>query len=471
MESRPTTPIADADPLCRLTSQNLVEGFSSGAFSPVEVASAALDRAEAINAKFNAFTRIDRVSALAAATASERRWRDGRPLSRVDGVPTTIKDIVSVKGWPIRYGSLSTDADPCAFDAPAVARLRDAGTTILGLTTTPEFGWKALTDSPFSGITRNPWNPAMTPGGSSGGAAVAAATGAGVFHLGTDGGGSIRVPAAFTGITGIKPTYGRVPAYPASAYGTVAHLGPMTRRVADTHAMLTIMSGNEPSDWLQGPAVLPSLDHDAVRFQGARIGYWSTPPSGTLDPEVAETVNQVVRRLEGLGAIIEPIELPGGVDVLDTFNVLWYSGGAARLASLSPEARARVDPNLLEMAAVGEGFSAVRYIKAMGARADFGLAMDQLLSRFDLLVSPATAIPAFEVGHEMPPGRGLNRWIEWAGFSFPINLSQQPACAVPCGQTAAGLPIGLQIIGARGADGAVLGYAAAFEDAFPARFL
>ena len=464
------TPMTDADPLCRLTSRDLHDGFASGALSPVEVATAALDRAETIDAKFNAFTRIDRVAALAAATASEKRWRDGEPLSLVDGVPTTIKDIVSVKDWPIRFGSLSTDATPCAADAPAVVRLRDAGVTFLGLTTTPEFGWKALTDSPFSGITRNPWNPTMTPGGSSGGAAVAAATGAGVFHLGTDGGGSIRVPAAFTGVTGIKPTYGRVPAYPASAYGTVAHLGPMTRGVADTQAMLDIMSGTDPSDWLQGPAELRSLDHEAARFQGARIGYWSTPPCGTLDPEIAATVDDVVRQLEGLGAVVEPIDLPD-IDVLDTFNVLWYSGGASRLASLSPEARARVDPNLLAMATIGETFSAVRYVKAMGARADFGLAMDRLMSRFDLIVSPATAISAFEVGNEIPPGSGLNCWIEWAGFSFPINLSQQPACTVPCGQTAGGLPIGLQMIGARGADGAVLAYAAAFENAFPAQFL
>ena len=159
---------------------------------------AALDRAEAVQSRFNAFTRIARPFAMAAARESEARWRSGTPNSAVDGIPTTIKDIVWVEGWPIRYGSQSTGEVPCGSDAPAVARLRAAGVTILGLTTTPEFGWKALTDGPLSGITRNPWNPAMTPGGSSGGAAVAAATGAGVFHLGTDGGGSIRVPSSFT---------------------------------------------------------------------------------------------------------------------------------------------------------------------------------------------------------------------------------------------------------------------------------
>jgi aspartyl-tRNA(Asn)/glutamyl-tRNA(Gln) amidotransferase subunit A len=470
MAASVVTPMTDADPLCRLTSAELSKGYSSGALSPVDVATAALDRAEAINPTFNAFTRIDRDSALAAARASEQRWHTQAPLSPVDGVPTTIKDIVWVKDWPIRYGSLSTNDTPCTADSPAVARLRAAGTVILGLTTTPEFGWKALTDGPLSGITRNPWNPAVTPGGSSGGAAVAAATGAGVFHLGTDGGGSIRIPSAFTGITGHKPTYGRVPAYPASGFGTVAHLGPMTRGVADARAMLKVMSGNDDQDWLQGPADLQPLDDATRRFKGARIGFWATPPCGTVDPEIAATVQGVVQQLEALGAIVEPITLPG-TDVLETFNVLWYSGAAARIAPLSAEARVDVDPDLLDMVAAGEKYGAVRYVQAMAARAEFGLAMDNLLARFDIVISPATSVPPFAVSHEVPPHSGLPRWIEWAGFSFPINLSQQPACVVPCGQTESGLPIGLQFVGARGADSAVLSYAAAFQEAFPAQFL
>jgi aspartyl-tRNA(Asn)/glutamyl-tRNA(Gln) amidotransferase subunit A len=205
-------------------------------------------------------------------------------------------------------------------------------------------------------------------------------------------------------------------------------------------------------------------------FKGVRIGFWSTPPCGTVDPEIAATIKEAVRQLESLGAIVEPVDLPG-VDILETFNVLWYSGAAARLAPLSPEARGHVDPHLVDLAAAGEQFSAVRYVQAMAARAEFGLAMDDLLARFDILVSPSTTIPAFAVGHDVPPDSGLHRWIEWAGFSFPINLSQQPACTVPCGQTKSGLPIGLQLVGARGTDSAVLSYAAEFERTFPAQFL
>ena len=464
------TPISDADPLLTLGAAELNGAYASGRLSPVEVATAALDRAEAIQSRCNAFTRIDRPFAMAAARDSETRWRNGSPKSAVDGIPTTIKDIVWVEGWPIRYGSPSTGDLPCASDAPAVARLRAAGVTILGLTTTPEFGWKALTDGPLSGITRNPWNPAVTPGGSSGGAAAAAATGAGVFHIGTAGGGSIRVPSSFTGLVGLKPSYGRVPAYPASAFGTVAHLGPMTRRVDDAMAMLEAMSGRDPQDWLQGPFRLPPLDREPRGFRGAKVGVWSRPPCGAVDPEIAARFAAVVDDLRDLGAEVVPVDLPDG-DHLATITVLWSCGAATRAASLSAEARARLDPGLREVVAAGDASGAVRYVEAMAARADFGRRMDALLDLFDILVSPATAVPAFEAGHEVPPGSGMTRWFEWAGFSFPINLSQQPAASVPCGMTASGLPIGLQIVGPRGEDSRVLGFAKAFETAFPSFFL
>ncbi len=369
----------------------------------------------------------------------------------------------------MRYGSPTTSATPCPADAPAVARMRGAGLVILGLTTTPEFGWKAVTDSPLSGVTRNPWDPALTPGGSSGGAAVAALTGAGVFHLGTDGGGSIRIPSAFTGIVGLKPTYGRVPAHPASSFGTVAHLGPMARRVADARAMLGVMAGIDARDWLQGPASLPPLDAVARSFRGLRIGYWSRPPCGAVAPEIATAVDAAVAALRGLGAEVTPVDLPAG-DLIETFETLWYTGAAARAATLSPEARETLDPGLREAIAAGEGLDAVTYVRAMAARAEFGRAMEALAARFDVLVSPAAAVLPFEAGLEVPRGSGCRRWIDWAGFSFPINLSQQPAAVVPCGRSASGLPIGLQMIGPRGGDAGVLDVAQAFETEFPAWF-
>lgn len=459
------SPLSDADELCRLSAKDLTDAYRNGTLSPVEVAGKTMDRAEAGNPKFNAFTMIDRKGGLAAAQASERRWQAGEPLSPADGVPTTLKDIVWVRDWAVRYGSHTTSVARYESDAPAVERLRKAGAVFIGQTTTPEFGWKAVTDSKLCGVTRNPWNPAMTSGGSSGGAAVAAATGAGVFHLGTDGGGSIRVPAAFSGIVGLKPTFSRVAAYPASAFGTVAHIGPMARDVADTTAMLKVMSGRDLRDWAQGAGVLASLDDRAIGISGARIGYWSAPPAGKLDPEIAQTIANRLQQLEVIGAIIEPITLPGD-DLLDLFHYHWFTGAAARLAAIPESEHAGIDPGFLDIASTGGSWDAKTLIAAQMRRAEFGAAMDSLLESYDFVVSPATSIPAFEAGLEVPAGSGLSRWTEWAAFSFPINLSQQPAAVLPCGHTQAGLPIGFQIIGARGKDANVLAMAARLEEVF-----
>lgn len=461
---RPTTdPLADAPELCRLGAAELARRYADGSLSPVEVGEAALARAETVQAAHNAFTLIDHAGAIAQAEAAAARWRQGAPASPIDGVPTTIKDIVWVAGHAIRYGSRSEPAMPTE-DAPAVARLRAAGAVLIGLTTTPEFGWKAVTDSPYSGVTTNPWNAALTPGGSSGGAAVAAAAGAGVLHLGTDGGGSIRIPSSFTGIFGLKPSFGRVAAFPPSAFGTVAHIGPMARTVEDAALMLDVMAGLDPRDWTQAPGTMPGLERAPFDFAGKRIGYWGEPPRGPLDLEVQATVDEAVAALQAAGATIEPITLPAHDRLFDIFAGHWLVGAAARVAALPAEVRDGIDPGLVAAAATGAAMGVLDHVRATQARVTFGRAMDALLRTFDLVVSPATGIAAFAAGHEVPPGSGLGRWTEWAGFSYPINLSQQPACSIPCGRTADGRPVGLQLIGPRGADARVLAAAQAFAD-------
>jgi amidase/aspartyl-tRNA(Asn)/glutamyl-tRNA(Gln) amidotransferase subunit A len=459
----PTDPLDAAGDLCRLGAADLADAYRAGTLSPVEVTEAALSRAEAINPDLNAFTFLDHDGALAAARTSEKRWREGAPLSDIDGVPTTLKDIVWVKGWTVRYGSATTSDRPFEADAPAVGGLRDAGAIFIGQTTTPEFGWKAITDSALFGVTRNPWDRRKTPGGSSGGAAVAAAVGAGVLHLGTDGGGSIRIPASFSGIFGHKPTFGRVAAFPASPFGTVAHIGPMTRSAADGLAMLKAMAGRDLRDWAQGAGRLPPLDAaTTIDMAGKRIGYWSRPASGTMDPEVLRLVDAAVAVLSDAGAIVEPVSLPAD-DLLDLFHRHWFTGAAARIAGVPEEARGAVDPGLLETAREGAGYTATQVVQAQIRRGEFGAAMDRMALEFDFIVSPATSIPAFDAGLELPPGSGFRRWTEWAGFSYPINLSQQPASVLRCGFTAAGLPVGLQIIGARGEDARVLAAADRLE--------
>jgi amidase/aspartyl-tRNA(Asn)/glutamyl-tRNA(Gln) amidotransferase subunit A len=457
------TPLDDAGALCRLSGTELLALYASRKLSPVEVARATLARAEEVQARFNAFVRIDHETALAAATASEQRWQAGSPIGPLDGVPTTIKDIVWVKDSVARYGSRSPGVTPTA-DAPSVALLRQAGAVFLGLTTTPEFGWKALTDGPLTGITRNPWNPDLTPGGSSGGAAVAAATGAGALHLGTDGGGSIRVPAAFTGIVGHKPTFGRVPAYPASAFGTVAHIGPMTRTVADAQLMLQAMSGRDFRDWFQNPLSFGPADAAApTDLKGLYFGIWRTPPSGFVEPEVAAAFDRALAAISAAGAELIEIDLPRDENLLDLFHRHWFAGAAARLSALSEADLANVDPGLRQIAAQGAGYSAVDLIHAHNRRAAFGGAFDALLDGFDAILSPAVSVLPFKAGEEVPPGAGLARWTEWAGFSYPVNLAQSPAAIIRSEILGNGLPVGLQIIGPRGEDGDVLSIAAALE--------
>ena len=458
-------PLADAEDVCRMSAVQLTRAFAERSLSPVEATRAALERAEAIHRRFNVFTAFFGDEALAAAKASEARWRSGAPLSPIDGVPTTIKDIVYVEGKTISYGSRASEPVIAARDAPSVAGLRKAGAVFLGLTTTPELGWKAVTDSPLTGVTSNPWNEALTPGGSSGGAAVAAATGAGALHIGTDGGGSIRIPASFCGLVGHKPSFGRVAAYPASAFGTLAHIGPMARSIEDAKLMLDAMGGRDLADWNQPPLAYPRRDLRPMTLRGLRIGYWREPPCGKLHDEVAATCDAAVRRLEQAGAYIEPLTLPD-IDLLEIFNTLWLSGAARRLRLIEAPRRELMDPGLLEAASRVDGLSAIEYVDASIRRAEFGAWMESAFARLDLIVSPATAIPAFEKAHDVPPGSDLSIWTEWAGFSFPINLSQQPACITPCGFTADRRPFGMQFIGARGADDRVLELAAACWERF-----
>src|SRR6185437_6438992 len=241
-----------------LSAADMSQGYRSGALSPVEVARDVLSRVAAA-ARFNAFLPIDTDAVLAAATASEKRWRAGAPLGAADGLPATIKDNIWVKGYATGRGSRTGDGAVATADAPAVARLREQGAVIIGRTTLPEYGWIGACHSPLTGITRNPWNPDYTPGGSTGGGAVAALLGLGVLHLGTDGAGSLRIPAAFTGVFGMKPSYGLVPAYPPSALNVLAHQGPITRTVADAAAMLSVIAQPDARDMTAWNAPAPDF--------------------------------------------------------------------------------------------------------------------------------------------------------------------------------------------------------------------
>lgn len=457
------------DELVWLSAGALARGYERRDFSPVEVARATFARIHAIDGRINAFRVLDEEQAMQAAAASERRWREGRPLSAIDGVPTTIKDLFAVAGHATRRGSRTSADVVDTQDAPATARLRAAGAIILGKTNTPEFGWKGVTDSPLTGTTRNPWNLETTPGGSSGGASAAAAAGMGVLHLGTDGGGSIRIPAAFAGIFGHKPSFGRVPYHPPSPMGTLAHAGPLTRTVADALLMLNVLSGEDILDW----STLPSSPIHAAGLsggiEGLRIAWSPAMGHARVDAEVAARVAGAVEVLSGLGAVVEQVDPPGG-DPVDIFDTLWISGAYGALRNLSPAQTADLDPGLAGVLRRAAEVDLGQYMDAQRARFVYASAMKQFMTRFDLLVTPALAVPAFGVDRLVPEGWSIaspNAWVAWTPFSYPFNLTQQPACSVPCGFTDAGLPVGLQIVGRMFDDATVLRAAHAFQAAMP----
>jgi aspartyl-tRNA(Asn)/glutamyl-tRNA(Gln) amidotransferase subunit A len=457
--STPTRTTAD------LSATELLAAYRTRELSPVEATRDALDRIAALNETVNAFNLVDAEGAQASAKESEARWQAGTPRGPLDGVPTSIKDILLTTGWPTRRGSRTSPDTPAEVDGPPVARVRDAGAVLLGKTTTPELAWKGVTDSPLTGVTTNPWDPALTAGGSSGGSAAAVGLGMGALSLGTDGGGSVRIPAAFTGTVAHKPTYGRVAHHPGSPFGTLAHVGPMTRTAADAALLLDVISGFDARDpWLLSPYARTFVDTLVDGVEGLRIAVSPTLGFATVDPEVEGAFEAAADVFAALGATVERAE-PGFADPVEEFHVLWFSGAAKTIEKLGPEARAQMDPSLVEIAEQGERYSALDYLTAMAVRNDLGTLMGAFHSEYDLLLTPTLPIPAFAGGLEVPPGSSNPRWTSWTPFTYPFNMTQQPAASVPCGFTSAGLPVGLQIVGPRHADGRVLAAAHAFETA------
>lgn len=452
-----------------MTAAQLAAAYKSREMSPVEVAQSCLARIEGLDADINAFCLVDPETSLRSAEDSEVRWHSGEPLSPLDGVPVAIKDLLLTKGWSTRRGSLTVDPKgPWVEDAPSVARLREAGAVFIGKTTTPEFGWKGCTDSPLTGITRNPWDRTKTPGGSSGGSSAAVAARLAPLALGTDGGGSIRIPASFSGVFGLKPSFGRVAAYPLSPFGTVAHVGPMSRTVLDSALLMNVIARPDPRDW-------HALPHDGTDYterlgeglKGKRIAY--SPRLGYVPrvmPQVESLVASAVQAFAQLGAEVEEVD-PGLPDPGPAFRTLWWAGAGLLLGEYPPEKLEQLDPGLRYMANEGKALSLKDYLNASAARGRYGSGMRQFMERYDLLLTPAVATPAFGVGQLSPLDEDGNAWMTWTPFSFPFNLTQQPAASINCGFTMEGLPVGLQVVGRMFDDAGVLAGCAAYEGAHP----
>ena len=461
-----TTPAPD---LAECSATELLRLYRSGHASPVEATRAVLDRIARVDPVLNAYCHLAPAEALASARASEARWHRRAPIGELDGVPLSIKDLILVKGWPTRRGSRTVNPQqPWDVDAPAAARLREAGAVILGKTTTPEFGCKGETNSPLTGITRNPWKLDRTTGGSSGGAAAAALLNLGHLHIGTDGAGSVRIPAAFCGNFGLKPSFGRVPAHPLSPFGSVAHLGPHTMSVADAALMMNVLKKPDARDWT-------SLPYDPTDYtigledgiRGWRIAY--SPTLGyakNVHPDIAAAVATAVGELEAFGARVEAVD-PGIEDPLEITTGLWFAGAHAIWSGLTAEQQQVVDPDFAAEAMLGSRLDALAVQRLHLRRGALGSHLRQFMQSWDLIATPAVAVPAFDA---RPAGQAVmtpEAMLGWTPFSYPFNLSQQPACTIPCGLTRDGLPIGLQLVGPMFGDALVLRAARAYESVRP----
>ena len=448
-----------------LSADELSTAYRTRQLSPVEVTRAVLDRMEAWEPKINAMYVTDAVGALAQATSSERRWREGAPLSPIDGVPITIKDNIASKGVPTPLGTAAGDVTPAAADSPPAARVREAGCVLLGKTSMPDYGMLASGVSSLHGITRNPWNLARNTAGSSSGAGAGIVAGYGPLALGTDIGGSVRLPAAYNGIFALKPSLGRVPIHPPYL-GRVN--GPMTRTVRDAALLLRELAKPDPRDYMSLPyeprdwAGLLSAD-----VKGKKLGLVLDIGAGLkVQPVVGAAVERAAEAFAAAGAEVEPVapfitqEIHAGLDRFFQARLL----GDIQL--LSRERQAKILPFITTWCRRADGLSAVDAIRALGQVMLLREKAVAAIQSYDFLLSPTSPITAY--GAEEPaPGSDPDHALEHVAFTAPFNMSEQPAASICAGYDPEGLPIGLQIVGHRFDDLGVLGMAKAYEQLRP----
>ncbi|WP_374448541.1 amidase family protein [Stella sp.] len=435
------TPIPD---LSFASAMDLLQGYTAGSLDPVAVTEHYLARIAAHNRALNAFCHVDADGALSAARASAKRWREGTPCGPLDGVPATIKDFFEVAGMPTRRGSrLLADAPPAAIDAPAVARLREAGAVLLGKTTTTEFGHKASGVSPLTGVTRNPLDPAWSSGGSSCGAGVATAAGLAPLNLGSDAAGSIRIPAAFCGVYGHKPSGGLVPAFPPSAFGHAAVLGPMTRTVADGRLMLRVMA--RPNGQRMADDVQPR-EARHLRLVAA-TGVNDCRATG----EALDRFEAGLATLAAAGARIERREIRIE-DLLPRFLALWHVFVATATRLIPDPDMTRVEPTMAAMIRRGRTIGAVEFNAATVFFAETAVMLEGLIGDAHALLLPTLPFGPFGSAEEHPGEPPPEGWLAWGQTCWLFNATMMPASSVPYARLADGRPLGLQVVGHRWSD-------------------
>ncbi|MDQ0391104.1 amidase [Labrys monachus] len=460
--------------LARLSAEELLAGYKARRFTPRDVLEEVISALQHIDGQCRVMVTPMFDAARQAADAAGAAWAAGTPTGPLCGVPVTIKDLVFVAGVPAHGGAPLNDGFVPKTDAAVVAALRSAGAVLTCKTTTCESGYKLTADSPVSGTTRNPWNLSRTSGGSSGGAAAAVAAGGGPLAIGTDGVGSIRVPSAFCGVFGLKPTFGlvpRVPGFSPPSWASLAHTGPITRTVSDAALLLNVIAGYDPRDGASLPVPKPTFRSESRPLAGLRIA--ATPDLGyaAVSPAVRAAFEAAVGVLAQLGATVEPLSPELDPQMLErTLKPIAFTEQAAAVAGRPTEDLADSDADYRDVVLQGRGYSGTDYIEATYRRGAVRSAFLALFQKAEALVTPSVAVTAFEAGTlgvDSIDGTAVDRHLGWSPFSWPINLAGLPAATLPCGFDAEGLPIGLQIVAPWLDEAVIFQIAAAFEAARP----
>ena len=433
------------DAIMQLSVADILKLYRKKSLSPVEVTQSCLKQIIKYNPVLNALCFMDERATLHQARRAEKKWMKGEQAGLLEGIPVTIKDWFHVKGWPTRQGSKTSSHLPQPEDSPPVARLREEGAIFIGKTTLPEYGHKGVTHSPLTGITRNPWNIEKTCGGSSGGAAVAAATGMAFLNLGSDAGGSIRIPASFSGVLGFKPSPGLVPSWPPSLFSTLSAAGPLTRSVEDAALMMDVLAKPDARDWHALPLPPPSFTGCLQKPLGKLKIAWAPQINGIGPvPAVAEVIGRKITALQALGTVEEiALKVP---ELTETFSSHWMAVASYIVAQFTNKQKKDVDPRFLDWARRGDALRLHDYLAAEYARMTIGAQLKDLLTTYDILVTPTTAMAGFAAGADMPFDAKGKPWEDWTPFTYPANLAKLPAASLPLGMTADGLPAGLQIM-------------------------
>jgi aspartyl-tRNA(Asn)/glutamyl-tRNA(Gln) amidotransferase subunit A len=437
--------------------------------SPLDLTRRALAKAEATQSTLNAFYILMPEQALAAARAAEDAIMNGAPLGAIHGIPFSVKDLIAVKGVGYASGSCTMADNVATVDAPSVERARAAGGILIGKTTTSEFGCKPVGDSPLTGITRNPWNLAKTPGGSSAGAAASVAAGITPFALGTDGGGSIRIPAAFTGLVGLKGQFGRVPVSPTSATPTLAHVGPLARSVADMALLFSVIAGFDRRDAFGVAGPVPDVTAAvSASVAGMRIAYSPTFGYARPDPEVVKITKRAAQTFEQLGCHVDLVENVFDVDPADLWTAEFYAGVGIRLRSFIEHQRDSLDPAVADVLEPALSQEMRDYYTKVFARYALREHVRAFFDQYDLLISPTIPVTSLDVGKNIPDALTDRNLVSWVYYTYPFNLTGHPAASVCAGFASDGMPVGLQIVGRSHSEDDVVRAAGAFEGTFVA---